>query len=272
MKPFKSDCHIHSRFSPDGRGTEPEAVAAAAVEAGLDGICFTDHCECNDNVSIPPEFPRWPALDHEEYFKTISALKGKYPLKISVGVEIGQGTQGLEYAQRYIDSHPWDFILASNHNIRNEYDFSYMDYTDKDIDDLCRRYFEELYEVVEWGQFDVLAHLFYFIRYVYRAGYEIDINNYNGMMADIFKLLVSTGKGMEINTSSIAGPYGKTIPGLEQLKLFRQLGGEIITIGSDAHVPQNVGLGGDLAREMMREAGFKYVAFYESRKPQFMPI
>jgi len=277
MKPFRSDCHMHSRFSPDGQNpegirTEPESMIASALEKGLDGICFTEHCECNDNVSIPPQFPKWPSLDADGYFSTLSALKDKYPLKIRIGVEIGQGTQGPEYAHRYINDKPWDFILASNHNMKGEYDFSYMDYTDRDLDELCERYFKELYEMVQWGQFDVLAHLYYFIRYFYAAGYEYDIGKCNYMMADVFRLLAEKGKGMEINTSSFNGPYGKPIPGLDQLKLYRELGGEIVTIGSDAHYPENVGLGGDIARELMREAGFKYVAFYDDRKPSFMPI
>jgi histidinol-phosphatase (PHP family) len=268
---------MHTHFSPDGKNPEgiwttPEVMIEAAVKNGLDGICFTEHCECNNSVSIRPQYPRWPLLDADGYFDTVSALKNKYPLKICVGVEIGQGTQGPECAKRYIDAKPWDFILASNHNLRGEYDFSYMGYDGKDLDDLCKRYFEELYEVVEWGQFDVLAHLFYFIRYFYRAGYEYDIRRCNSLMADVFRLLIKKDKGIEVNTSSLNGPYKNTIPGLDQLKLYRELGGEIVTIGSDAHYPDNVGLGGDITREMMREAGFKYVAFYENRKPSFMPI
>jgi histidinol-phosphatase (PHP family) len=121
--------------------------------------------------------------------------------------------------------------------------------------------------------FDVVGHLTYVCKSPEIPNrIPIYYKDYQEIGDEIMKVLVSKGKGMEINTSSIAGPYGKPIPGLDQLKLFRQLGGEIITIGSDAHVPENVGFGGDLAREMMKEAGFKYVAFYESRKPQFMSI
>lgn len=272
IKTFRSDCHIHSRFSPDAEGTSPDAVVKAALAEGLDGICFTEHCECNRSLGIPPEFPSWPDLDYDEYFKVVSDLKGKYPLKIAVGLELGQGTQGPEYAQKYIESRAWDFILASNHNLRDEYDFHYLDYRGKDINSLCVRYFEELYEVVEWGQFDVLAHLFYFVRYLAMSGHDTDMSKYGSIIEDILRLLALKGKGLEINTSGLFGAYGKTIPGIEQLCAFRKLGGEIVTVGSDAHSPDKVGYGGDIARELIRQAGFKYVAFYENRKPVFMPI
>lgn len=274
MKPFRADYHTHCCFSPDTGGTLPTQNIDAALAKGLDALMFTDHCECNTHTGTCP-FPKpWPDMDYEHYFEYCSSLKGKYPIQLGVGIEIGQPLQGLEYAEKMVSVKPWDMILASNHNIVGEPDFCLMEYEGRDLDDICNRYFAELYDIVKWGKFDVLSHLYYFIKYISVKNLpEIDFTRFNDAISEIFKLLIQTGKGLEVNTSCMPiKQYGKPVPNLVHLKMYRELGGELITIGSDSHKGADIGTGIDETIEFLKEAGFRYVASYEDRKPTLRPI
>ena len=136
---FRSDCHIHTVFSPDGNQT-PEQMLKAAAEAGLTEITVTEHCECNGNAALPDGETPWPDLDVKSYTETFEKLKEISPIKINIGIELGQATQGKEYAAIMTAAYNWDFILGSLHNVRNELDFYYIDYKGKDL----KKLFSEL--------------------------------------------------------------------------------------------------------------------------------
>ena len=111
-------------------------------------------------------------------------------------------------------------------------DFSYIDYSERDVNDLAQRYFEELDQIISWGDFDVVAHIFYFIKYFYRQHVKFDLMNFDDIIFDLMKHIVSSGKGIEINTSCLKEYYSNTVPDLYYLKMFKRAGGEIVTIGS----------------------------------------
>lgn len=268
---FKADCHLHTTFSPDGHQT-PEELIFAAVAKGLTEITVTEHCECNNNAALPPNETPWPDLDVKAYTETFEQLKLSAPIKINIGIEIGQATQGRQYAERMLNAYNWDFVLGSLHNIRNEFDFYYIDYRGKDIDRLFSDYFEQLYETVMLGGFSVLSHLYYPVRYIYRQGMTIDITKFDSRINDILKLLAQKGLGLEINTSAVFDEYGDFVPGYKYAKMFKQLGGEIVTVGSDSHFSGKVGSGIVEAYEMLKQAGFSAVATFENQKPIFHDI
>lgn len=265
---YKADSHIHTSFSFDGRQT-PEELIEAAVKAGLDEVTVTEHCECNDNSAIPEGEVPWPDLDVKAYTETYEKLKETSPVKINIGIELGQATQGKEYAARMTGAYKWDFILGSLHNVRNEYDFYYIDYKNKDINRLFKEYFEQLYETVEYGGFSVLTHLYYPVRYIYRAGLTVDITLFDDQIFQILKLAVKKGIGLEINTSALNDKFGDFVPGFRYAKMYRGLGGETVTVGSDSHYPSKVGLGIEKAYDMLREAGYSFVSTFESQRPVY---
>ncbi|MDF2685666.1 MAG: histidinol phosphate phosphatase [Clostridia bacterium] len=268
---YKFDYHIHSKFSPDSK-TEPSEILNVAAKKELNEIIFTDHCECNNNMALPPDVEKWPIFEPKSYVKALESLKNSAPVKMGIGIEIGQATQGLEYADKILEAYDWDFTIGSLHNVRGEYDFCFLEYKDKDINNLFERYFEELYELVKWNKFSVLGHLYYPVRYIYNQGLSLNLNQYNSQISDIFKLLIKNGRGIEINTSGLWSKYNKTIPSIDYIKLYRQCGGEIITIGSDSHFSDKVGEGVDIAIEQLKEAGFKSVTAFEKQKPIFKDI
>ena len=268
---YKIDYHLHSKFSPDSK-TEPAEILKVAKKKGLDEVIFTDHCECNNNMAVPPEEEKWPIFEPTNYIKTLEALKEASPIKMGIGIELGQATQGLEFADKILKAYDWDFTIGSLHNVRGEYDFCFLDYKNKDINHLFKRYFDELYELVKWDKFCVLGHLYYPVRYIYKQGLSLNLEQYNSQICDIFKLLIKNGKGIEINTSGLWSKYAKTIPSFEYIKLYRECGGEIITIGSDSHFAEKVGEGVDIAITQLKEAGFKAITAFEKQKPIFKDI
>ena len=270
-KPYKIDCHIHSTFSPDGHSSLEEIIESA-YKCGLSEITVTEHCECNNNDAIPPEEPQWEMLDFENYAKTLEALRKKAPLRVNIGIELGQATQGTETAETALKAYDWDFVIGSLHNVVGEYDFYYLKYDGVDIKKLFTEYFEQLYETAKLDNFSVLGHLYYPVRYIYRQGLTLDISPYDEMIAEIFRLIIKNGKGIEINTSGLFSEFGGLIPELKYAKMYRELGGEIVTVGSDAHYAERVGRGVDEAYEMLREAGFKSVTVFHGKKPESYAI
>ena len=204
--------------------------------------------------------------------ETIDSLRQISPIKVGLGIELGQATFALDAAQKALSAYDWDFVLGSLHNIEGGTDFYYVDYRSADIEKLTSLYFKDLYDLVKWNGFDVLSHLYYHLRYIYRQGLELDIKKYETEIREIFKLLISNGKGIEVNNSSLYDAFGDVIPGLYFLKIYREMGGEIITIGSDAHVEDRVGLGVDYAVGLLKEAGFKAISSFEKRKVSFIDI
>jgi len=271
---FKADCHTHTTFSPDGHQT-PEEYLKAAQKAGLDLVTVTDHCECNNGGAMPPSVGQWPDLDIKAYTEKFLKIKKPPTVDVRIGVELGQVTQAREFALNAYKSFDWDFILGSLHNIKNEYDFFYLEYTKLDVHKLLKQYLEELYELAECANefgINCLSHLLYPIKYIYRDGRELDLSEFDAEIHDVLQCAVKNGIGIEINTSSIAREYGDFIPCLKYAKMYHDIGGEIITVGSDAHYASRLGNYVTDAYKMLLEAGFKQITTFKKRQPEFHDI
>lgn len=263
------DSHTHTLFSPDSE--EPvESLCAAAAEKGISHLTITDHCECNE-------------FEKDSYgeriggsFAAAKAQQGAFgDLQILCGVELAQPMQNPEAARKLLSSHAFDFVLGSIHAIRGEQDFYFLDYTA--MDDPCAlldRYFEEELELVrDWGDFDSLAHLTYPLRYLMgEYGVSVDLRRFSGIVDDIFRTLIRSGRALEVNTSGLRQKIGKLLPDREYLQRYRELGGKLVTIGSDAHRGADVGTGLEEGAAMLRACGFSEIAVYEKRAPRLLPL
>ena len=140
--------------------------------------------------------------------------------------------------------------------------------------ELLRLYFGEMLEMAQNADIDVLGHLTYPLRYISgRDGIAVDMSEYTEIIHEIFKLAAGRGVGLEINTGGLRKwNYGKADPGLEYLKMFREAGGEIITIGSDAHRTGDLAANFKKGAEIAKKAGFKQIAYFEKRKPVFIDL
>lgn len=265
------DFHVHSDNSPDAE-QRASLMCEYAVKKGVRGVAITDHCECNayftDGYNITSQQSIFEAA------KARSIFEGQ--LVVLIGIELGQAVQNLEAATLATSRRSLDFVLASVHNLKDMKDFYYLDYSlpENEPGKLMDMYFDSLLETVKWGGFDSLAHLTYPMRYIGgplryggKSGKPVDLKNYYDKIDLIFKTLIQTGKALEINTSGLRQGMGTTLPDFELVKRYRSLGGELITIGSDAHRAADVGEGIAEGMDLAREAGFRFVTLFQGRIP-----
>ncbi len=283
------DCHTHCKYSPDGQD-KPEQLAQRAIELGLSAWALTDHCECstwfepeyygiNSKTADADDILMYNCCKfHNESLEPIKCLKEQLFGKIEFvnGIELGQPLQALEIAESIIDNADFDFVIGSLHNNADKPDFYYLQYdkmSDSELSKLLSDYFEQVLEMCRWAKFDILGHLTYPMRYICgKYGINVDLKIYRDVCAEIFKSLIDNGKGIEINTSSLFTDYKTTMPNKDLIMLYRELGGEVLSLGSDAHCAAKVGQGIDVGAELARECGFKYITYFKRHKPVFIRL
>jgi histidinol-phosphatase (PHP family) len=128
-------------------------------------------------------------------------------------------------------------------------------------------YFDELLQMLQWGNFEILAHITYPFRYIFNlCGYVEDINKYSKKIDEILKLCAEKDKALEINMGGLKYPINKPAPDIDTIKRYKELGGRLVSVGSDSHYAERIGFGIPRAYEMAREAGFDFVARFKERK------
>lgn len=275
------DCHTHSLNSPDGI-SGAEDMVKRACEMGLSAYALTDHCEINQWFTIehygiaPNDYDNYDfGAMFEKSMRDNCALKKKYGDKINFicGIELGQANFDFGLAQAAARDKRLDFVIGSLHQIKGKDDFAFIDYKRENIPALLEEYFKEIYDLCKWNKFDILAHLTYPLRYICgEAEIDVDLSEYEEIIRLCFRTLAQNGKGIEINTSGFRQKYGKPLPTPEYVKMFRDEGGEIISVGSDAHCTDDLGKNIADGAEIALEAGFKYLCCFKSRNPQFISI
>lgn len=264
------DSHNHTTLSPDAENT-PEEMVARAMQLGISHYTVTDHLEINKFYDEEYLYEA-PVMAASEI---MPKLKEEYKDKIDVlyGVELGQPLFDLPLTTRILATYNYDFIIGSVHYIRGYDDFYYLDYRNCDIEKLLEQYYAETLEMAQWGGFDVLGHMTYPLRYITgNYGIEADMSRYSKIIDEIFKVLIKNNMGIEINTSGLFQKIKQASPDLPLVKRYRELGGEIITIGSDAHCVKDLGRGIPEGIEIARKAGFDKICYFEKRNPKFIDI
>lgn len=277
------DCHTHTQYSVDSEADIHEMVNRA-INLGLKAYAITDHCECNRWYSAE-HYPGETTYqyfnfgsDYENSVSAVTRLKEEYVGKINLicGIELGQAVEASGIAEKVVSDNRLDFVIGSIHQLPKTEDFAFIDYNNYTLEEiygLLERYFIEINKLCEWGKFDVLGHLTYTLRYINgNFGFDADISRFDEIIADSFRALVYNGCGIEINTSGLRQNYGDTFPSIKYVKLFRDLGGEIISIGSDAHTVEDLGKGILKGAEIAQAAGFRRLCYFKRRKPVFIDI
>ena len=256
------DYHMHSLVSFDGQDT-PEIMAQMALKAGLKEICFTDHVDDG-----PPCTERFNRFTTEEYGAAYDSLEIS-GLKIRKGLEFGMLPDNQALLKQYLQERPFDFVIGSVHYIGDQ-DIYFPEYwVGKTQQQAELVYMETTLRCVKaHDDFDVLGHLTYISKArANPAKRLIPYEWYRELFDEILKTLVSKGKGMEINSSGV-DRCGDFLPSAEYLRRFKELGGEIVTVGSDAHTANRVGQHMHRACEIVQDI-FGYVCTFEDRKPIF---
>lgn len=263
------DTHMHCNFSGDSEAA-PEDMIQAAIAKGLDGICFTDHQDFDYR-----EEPGLFDLDFDAYHDSILALSRKYhdQIRIRWGVELGlqphTTAQNLAVTQKY----PLDFVIGSSHCV-DGIDIYYPKFFEGQKEEAAyHRYFESILDNVRSdADFDVYGHLDYVVRYGPNKNRFYSYEAYADILDAILRELIARGKGIEINTAGFRYGLGAPNPTTDILKRYRALGGEIVTIGSDAHKPEHVAADFDRVTDILKDAGFDYFTVFTERKPEFIRL
>lgn len=264
-----SDCHMHTEFSLDS-DADPRDMIESAIAKGLDAVCFTDH-EDKDYIS---EGNLW-TFDTDRYFERMEALKEEYRARIPVriGVEIGLQPHLGEYYRNYVRQKPFDFVIGSVHLIKSR-DPYYKEFFEGRSDaDAYEETFEEIYEdICKVEDFDVLGHLDYVTRYGIHKEEEYSYGRFADIIDQILRYLIEHGKGIELNTAGLKYGLPYAHPHRDVLKRYRELGGEIITIGADAHKPEHVAYDFCKVPGILQDCGFRYYTEFVGRKAEFKKL
>ncbi len=267
-----ADYHVHTGFSGDCETGIPDIIAKAK-QIGMKSICFTDHNDMDyPDTHEVIDFN----LDIDNYIETLNRFREKTNgLDIRIGVEQGVMPSTCERLDSYSREHPGiDFIICSSHIVM-DCDPYYPDYFEMCPDEKTayRIYFETiLHNVTHFHDYNVYGHLDYILRYGPTKADNFDAGDYMELFEEIFKHIIYDGKGIEINTGSLYRGMDFMHPHLDLLRLYHDMGGEIITVGSDTHDIEHLGYAFDRARELLLSEGFKYICEFKAMKPQFISI
>ena len=256
------DYHLHTSVSFDSESTALD-MAKKAKDIGLREICFTDHCDYNSDKA-KKHYP----IDLAEYDNAYSNLEVP-GLKIKRGFEFGLTDWNRAELDAMLDKRNFDFVIGSVHFVDgfDPYDREY--WIGKTEREAYLGYLERILECIKiHDRFNVLGHLTYVSRSVYNPTKNLlEYRDYREVCDEIFKTLINKDKGIEINTSAVSS-LGILLPSYDFVKRFRELGGKIITVGSDAHSPERVGQHIDKALALAKEV-FGYVCTFDSLEPKF---
>lgn len=265
---YLADYHTHSRISPDA-GCSMADMAFAAAEKGLQEICFTDHVEpitWGDNELRPLPYD-WAPLK-EEFARAKEAVGDRITLRL--GIELGDAVHDFAHTAKILENAPeFDFVIGSIHMLSADMggkDLYFFDPKDEETAHRgIRDYLKRVQCLAEWdGNFSVLGHLTLPLRYLNEnRGFDLTFDGYEAEVESIFRALIARNKGIEVNTNRGNAP----LPGEKWLRMYRDLGGRIITLGSDAHVDQHVGWAIRERQELLKRCGFTEFCTFEKMQP-----
>lgn len=273
-----ADFHTHTAFSDDSDATV-KSMAQQAVLLGLKTLCITDHMD----YLYPAQYaPTTFVFDPDAYFAKLAKIKEAYQsqLEILIGIELGLRSEAeisdkcTVYYKKLCEQYAFDFIIGSTHVLENIDPYYPKFWEDHGIKKGIRIYFESILEnIKKYDMFQVYGHLDYPVRYLPK-GMERDycFEDYRELIEEILKELIASGRGLEVNTAGYKYGLPFAHPRPEVLALYRALGGEILTVGSDAHTPKHIAYDFARIRELLCSLGFKYYTVYRGRKVEFSPL
>lgn len=271
-----ADYHVHTEFSDDS--VYPmEDVIRDAVKMGMDEICITDHVDYGVKTDweegMEIQYRKGDPLtnvDYPRYMEKIGRLREEYAGKITIrtGMEFGVQTHTIPQFEALFARYPFDFIILSIHQVEDK-EFWTQDFQrGRSQKEYNERYYQEMLDVVKaYKNYSVLGHMDLIKRYDEAGIYPF--GEVEPMIREILKVVIADGKGIELNTSFHRYGLAEPMPSMDIFRLYRELGGEIVTLGSDSHKPEHLGAYIGEGKEILKEAGFARFCTFENMKPVF---
>ncbi len=276
MHRFHSDYHTHSTYSSDGK-EKPERMIRKAINVGLDEIALTDHVDLGY-----PDSELFFKIDMSAYIKDLERLREKFAGRIRVvkGLELGLKPDMKGQIEDFISGHELDFIIGSTHCVGDmELSRAGLFAGFRTVPEAYQRYLEELLANVQtFDCYSVVGHIDFVERYFpaeLLAENESKILKYEmfrEIIDEVLKIVISKNKGIEINTSGYRYRLSKPHPSFDIVRRYKELGGEIITIGSDSHESRSICSDFETIYTFLKEIGFNYIASFDKLKPTFIKI
>lgn len=264
---YPADYHTHSRVSPDGKDSMT-VLAEAALEAGLQELCFTDHMEpiAWGTTDLRDRYD-WSLLE-PEFRAAQEALGDRIALRL--GIELGDACWSFPHTEMLLESAPpLDFVIGSVHMLSERFQgvdlYFFEPETEEEAYAGIADYLGQVKKMAEWGKFDVLGHLTLPLRYLNEnRGWQLSMDRFHSEIADIFAVLSRKGIGLELNTNR----GGLFLPDGKWLRLYRDMtAGPIVTLGTDAHSAAFVGRAIREGQELLRACGFTQFCTFRNREP-----
>lgn len=263
---YFADYHTHSRVSPDAFSSMTE-MAEAAIRQGLQEICFTDHVgPIWFGSTAPRKTYDWAPLTEE--FRAAQAAVGDR-IRLRLGVELGDAVWDLDRSEAIMARAPaLDFVIGSIHILSERMDgrdlYSLAPRDEAETRACLADYLGQIQRLARWGGFHVLGHLTLPLRYLNEnRGMHVSFDGFEAEMEAIFRTIIPKGIGIELNTNRGNTP----LPDAKWLKLYRGMGGEVITLGTDAHAPDAVGCAIREGQALLRECGFRRFCTFRQGQP-----
>lgn len=266
------DCHLHTEFSGDSQ-TPVRRQIKRAIELGMKEICITDHHDYGTDACCA-DF----RLDIPAYLAALKSIREEYRerIRINIGVELGLQNHQNRYLHKLVKKYgsSFDFIIGSSHFVTgmDPYDSDYWEMYGEE--DGLEKFFKVSLSRVRclYDTFDSYGHLDYIVRYAPHRNQFYSYERYSRWIDPILKELAGQGKGLECNSGGFQYGLNQPNPCAPILRRFRELGGEIVTVGSDAHTPSHLGNAFEECRRILCDCGYRYYAVYHERRPVFLPL
>lgn len=260
---MKTDLHLHSNYSSDSRIT-PEEVIDQAIIKKIEVIAITDHADFAAGDS------RFEPTAYLKHLRTLSDRQTA--ITVLCGVELGIQAEHARQCNNFLNGQNFDFIIGSMHR-SNERDFYNGEFfTEKTAEQCWETYFRETLRAVKaCSNFDVMGHVDIIRRYNITRN-TLPPAAVLPLVDELFLWLIDNGKGIELNTSGLRYGLDSVHPTKPMLQRYKDLGGKIVTIGSDSHRIENIGENFSLAIDMLKSCGFTHHAWFKNRQVQFAEL
>ena len=260
------DNHIHTNFSSDGKDSMEDTIKKA-ISIGVRYLTFTDHLEHDEDRGF--------CINYNDYVPVFNKFKEKYKkdIELLLGVEVGYRKHLKNEIEEIINSNPFDFVLCSTHTIDNVPVPSKAYFKGLSKEDAYYKYFNSILETNrEFGDYNIYGHLDYISRYGIYSDNRVIYNDFKDVIDKVLKSIINNGSGIELNTSGYRYGLNAIHPNEDILKRYKELGGFIVTVGSDSHRVEDICKDFDVAYDMLKYLDFKYVSLFKERETYFVNI
>lgn len=266
---MKADFHLHSSFSADS-DTPMRQMVQQGLSLHLDMMCFTEHMDYDykdEGMLFEADMP--------SYFQMLQKLKDEYAPKIELlfGIELGLQPYLKERCSTLVREWPFDFIIGSSHVVNGRDPYYPAFFAGRTEQAAYLSYFQSIIDNLHtFSCFDVYGHIDYVVRYGPNKNRFYSYTAYQEPLDEILQLLVEKGIGLELNTGGFQYGLGHPNPHEDILKRYHDLGGEIVTVGSDAHAPERIAADFDKAKQILKACGFRYYTIFRKRRPEYISL